>query len=47
VKASRVAGLVILNLIIAALAYADCPPFRLIGWPKMVRSARPDVLYFK
>jgi len=47
VKASRVAGLVILILIIVALAYAYYPPFRLIGWPKIVRSARPDVLYFK
>ena len=37
-KASRVAGLVILILIIAGLAYSYYPPFRLITWVAMGRS---------
>jgi FkbM family methyltransferase len=38
VKASRVAGLVILILIIAGVAYAYFPPFRLITWVAAGRS---------
>jgi len=40
VKASRVVGLVILVLIIAGVAYAYYPPFRLIAWVATGRS--PD-----
>jgi hypothetical protein len=38
VKASRVAGLIILILIIAGVAYAYFPPFRLITWVAAGRS---------
>jgi len=40
VKSSRVAGLVLLILIIAGLAYAYYPPFRLITW--VVAGRSPD-----